>query len=196
MPDTSARERDSLPLLTIDFDGVVCAPLFGWNAGIHRTFLDSDAPPPVASTPPRWLGDPLDWLRFEARRPLPEAREALHRLHRIRRVVVLTGRRSAPQRWLHRYGMSNYVDDVLINATNRASPHYKLEAIERLGAVEHIDDDGRTAQLLAQRSRARIYLRDWPRNRGLDFHSGVIRVDNLLDLARRIEHEPQSEAQV
>jgi len=187
MAEPHRPERDALPLITIDLDGVICAPILGWNAGIHRTFLDADAPPPVASRPPRWLGDPLDWLRFEVRRPLPEAREALSRLHRLRRVVVLTGRRSAPRRWLRRYGMAQFVDDVLINATDRASPHYKLEAIARLGAAEHIDDDGRTAQLLAQRSEARVYLRDWPRNRDLDFHPGVIRVDNLLDLARRLE---------
>jgi hypothetical protein len=185
--DQPAADRDSLPLLTIDLDGVICAPILGWNVGIHRTFLDPDAPPPTASRPPRWLGDPLDWLRFEVRRPLPEAREALFRLHRIRRVVVLTGRRSAPRGWLRRYGMSHYVDDVEINATDRASPHYKLEALARLHAAEHVDDDGRTAQLLAQRSEARIYLRDWPRNRGLEFHAGVTRVGSLLDVARRLE---------
>ena len=184
-----AAARAGFPLLTIDLDGVICAPLLGWNIGIHRTFLDPDAPPPVASRPPRWLGDPLDWLRFEVRRPLPEAREALARLHRIRRVVVLTGRRSAPRRWLRRYGLSSYVDDLLINATDRASPHYKLDAIAHLGAAEHVDDDGRTAQLLAERSQARIYLRDWPRNRGLDFHARVTRIDDLLDLARRLEDE-------
>ena len=189
MLEAEAQSRESLPLLTIDLDGVICAPILGRNVGIHRTFLDPEAPPPVASRPPRWLGDPLDWLRFEVRRPLPEAREALSRLHRIRRVVVLTGRRSAPRGWLRRYGLSSYVDDVLINVTHRASPHYKLEAIARLGAAEHVDDDGRTAQLLAQRSEARVYLRDWPRNRDLDFHAGVIRVDNLLDLARHLEDQ-------
>ncbi len=181
------HSREGLPLLTVDFDGVICAPILGWNAGIHRTFLDPDARPPVATQPPRWLGDPLDWLRFEMRHPLPEAREALSRLHRIRRVIVLTGRRSAPRRWLQRHGMAHFVDDVLINDTDRASPHYKLEAIERLGAEEHVDDDGRTAQLIAQRSNARIYLRDWPRNRGLEFHPNVTRIEDLLDLARRLE---------
>ena len=38
--------------------------------------------------------------------------------------------------------------------------------------------------LLAERGPARVYLRDWPRNRGLAYPSNVTRVADLLELAR------------
>ena len=45
----------SLPVMTVDLDGVVCAPLFGQNLGIHGSFLDPAAPAPRArvSSPAR-----------------------------------------------------------------------------------------------------------------------------------------------
>ena len=81
-----------------------------------------------------------------------------------------------PGHWLRRHGFAPLLDDVVINETTLRSPHFKLEAIADLGAVEHIDDDGRTVQLLAQRSQAQPYLRDWPRNRGLPYDDRVRRV--------------------
>ena len=179
------------PILTIDFDGVVCSPPFGRNLGIHRDFLDAAAPPPEARAWPRWLGAPLDHLRFDWRRPLPEARDALQRLAAHRTLVVLTGRRSSPLPWMRRHGIAGYFDRILINQGPRKSPHYKLEQVLALGAAEHVDDDGRTAQLLAQRSDVRVFLRDWPRNRDLAFHPAVQRVDDLLALAELIEADPQ-----
>ena len=179
----AATSRDGLPLLTIDMDGVICAPPFNRNLGIHRAFLDPAAPPPVARVPPRWFSRLVDPPRFELRRPLPGAREALAELRALRRLVLLTGRRSPPDRWLRRHGFAPLLDAVLINKTSLRSPHFKLAAIVALEAVEHIDDDGRTAQLLAQRSEAQPYLRDWPRNRGLPYDPRVVRVADLGALA-------------
>jgi hypothetical protein len=176
----------SRPVTTLDFDGVICNPPFGRNVGIHRSFLDADAAPPAASIPPRWFSVPADYLRFNFRRPLPEARAALQVLHALRTVVILTGRRNAPDRWLRRHGLVHLVDRVVINDTPLKSPHFKLRLVEELGAVEHVDDDGRTAQLLGERSRTRVYLRDWPRNRDLAFAPGVTRVANLEEFARRL----------
>ncbi len=181
----------SLPVLTVDFDGVICSPPFGLNLGISRTLLDPEAPGRPAFVPPRWLGEWWDRLRYDFRRPLPEAREALARLSLRRRVVVLTGRRSSPTRWLQRHGMAHFVDEVLINQSADRSPHYKLRLVHELGAAEHVEDDGRTAQLLAQRSPLRVYLRDWPRNRDLLLAPGVTRVADLLEVARLIEAEEQ-----
>ena len=175
------------PIITIDLDGVVCAPLFGLNLGIHDTFLDPDVPPPTARVWPRWLGAPLDPLRFDARRPLKDAKEALHRIAIHRTVVLLTGRRSAPSYWLRWYSLAEFYDDVVVNEGDLKSPHHKLEQVRRLGAVEHIDDDARTAQLLAEEAGSTVYLRDWPRNRGVHLHERVRRVPNLGAVADHIE---------
>lgn len=177
---------DPRPTLTVDMDGVFCEPFFGLNLGIHRTFLDAAAPPPVADVPARWLGTPLDHLRFNPRRPLPGAREALQRLSQVRRLVVLTGRRTRPGWWLRVHGFEGLFDEVIINTGPRKSPHFKLETIAALGSAEHVDDDPRTVQLLAERSDARVFLRDWPRNRDLPYHPRVERVRDLADLADRL----------
>lgn len=182
----SARRGGDRPVITIDMDGVICAPPLGVNLGISRRFLDPGAQPAPARVPPRWLGAPLDGLRFSFRRPLDEAREALAMLGEVRTVVVLTGRRSSPERWLRQHGLLALIDRVVVNDTALRSAHYKLRCVEELGAREHIDDDGRTAQLLAERAGARVFLRDWPRNRGPRYHPRVERVPDLLAAARMV----------
>lgn len=176
------------PLLTVDLDGVICGPLLGLNVGIHRGFLDPGAEPPRARVPPRWLSALVDPARFEPRRPLPGTRSALAELQRARRLVVLTGRRTSPERWLARHGLAGFVDAVVVNEGPLSSPHYKLRAVAELGAAEHVDDDPRTAQLLAERASCRVFLRDWPRNRSLPYAHGVTRVAHLPELARLLGH--------
>jgi hypothetical protein len=180
------------PVSTLDFDGVICSPPFGWNVGISRTFLDPGAEAIPARVPPRWLSVPGDYLRFNFRRPLPDVREALAELRELRTVVILTGRRTEPGRWLRRYGMDGLVDRIVINGTMLRSPHFKLRLVEELGAAEHVDDDGRTAQLLAQRSSVRVYLRDWPRNRGLEYVQGVTRIADLTEFVRLIRSDSRA----
>jgi hypothetical protein len=182
---------DERPVVTLDFDGVICNPPFGVNLGIHRTFLDPDAEAPPARVAPRWFSAPFDYLRFNFRRPLPGAREALAELQELRTVIVLTGRRSEPMQWLRRYDMLRYVDRVVINDTTLRSPHFKLRSIEALNSVEHVDDDGRTAQLLAQRSSIRVYLCDWPRNRGPEYAAGVTRVANLSEYVAKVRSQAE-----
>lgn len=182
----SAPTGDSLPVLTLDFDGVICSPILGRNVGIHRGFLDPDAQPRRARVWPRLIAEPWDRLRYDLRRPLPEAGVALATLSRVRRLVVLTGRRSSPERWLRRHGLRPYVERIVINDGELRSPHFKLRAIETLGAVEHVDDDPRTAQLLAQRSAVAVYLRDWPKNRNLPYDERIARIRDLAELAARL----------
>lgn len=187
---TSRGMSTGRPVTTLDFDGVICNPPFGRNLGISRVFLDPAAEAVPARVPPRWLSAPGDYVRFNLRRPLPGVREALTQLREMRTLVILTGRRNAPRRWLRRYEMDGLVDRIVINDTALRSPHFKLSMVERLGAIEHIDDDGRTAQLLAQRAPSlRVYLRDWPGNRGLEYASGVTRVADLGEFVRLIQAE-------
>ncbi|MPZ98132.1 MAG: hypothetical protein GEU80_02160 [Dehalococcoidia bacterium] len=183
--DTGRGDEDERPLITLDFDGVIASPFFGRNLGIHRGFLDPAAAPRPARVWPRWLNEPLDRLRYEPRRPLPEALDALRRLASLRRLVVLTGRRSHPGRWMRRYGLEPYFESVVVNDGAQRSPHYKLAAVQRLGAREHVEDDPRTAQLLAEHG-IHVYLRDWPRNRDLAYHAGVERIADLDELAQRL----------
>lgn len=183
MTPPAQSPRDRPPVLTIDMDGVFCSPFFGWNAGISSKFLDPDAPPKPARVSPAWIRRPVDIVRFSPRRPLPDAREALRRLREVRRLVVVTGRRSYPQWWLRRHGLIEYFDRVMVNDGPLRSPHYKLDALDLLGAAEHIDDDPRTAQLLAQRSRARVFLRNWRTNARAELDPRVQRVNDLHELA-------------
>ena len=181
-----AHASRARPLLTIDLDGVICRPPLGVNIGIHRGFLDPEREPAPARVPPRWISALVDPARFELRRPLPGVRRALAELASERRLVVLTGRRSSPARWLARHGLAAFAEAVVFNEGPLSSPHYKLRAVDDLGAAEHVDDDPRTAQLLAERGRCRVFLRDWPRNRSLAYAPGVTRVSDLDELARRL----------
>lgn len=182
------RAPATLPLLTLDLDGVTCRPPFGVNLGIHRSFLDPAAAPRPARAYPRWLNAPLDHLRFDLRAPMPGVRAALQALRTVRRLAIVTGRRTAPTDWLRWHHLDGLVDEVVVNHTALKSPHFKLEALRRLGADEHVDDDPRTAQLLAQTSTVRVFLCDWPRNRGLHYDSRIERVNDLRDLAARLVH--------
>jgi phosphoglycolate phosphatase-like HAD superfamily hydrolase len=179
-------QRASKPVITLDLDGVICNPPFGINLGIHSAFLDPSQPAPIARVPPRWWSEPFDRARFDLRRPLPRVEEALRTLRELRTVYLLTGRRTSPARWLARYRLDGFIDRVIINETALRSPHYKLHAIEELGAQEHVDDDGRTAQLIAGGSAVRVFLVDWPRNRGPQYHDQVTRVRSLLDVAEAL----------
>ena len=177
------REAYALPLLTLDFDGVICRPPFGRNLGIHTTFLDPAAPPPVARVYSRWLNVPLDHLRFDLRAPMPGIREAIEALRPLRRLAIVTGRRTPPAAWLRWHHLDALVDEVVVNETALKSPHFKLDALRAMSAREHVDDDPRTVQLLAQASNTRVFLCDWPRNRDLDYDPRVERIANLGALA-------------
>jgi hypothetical protein len=180
------RDRATLPLLTLDFDGVICQPPFGRNVGIHRTFLDAAAPPPEATVYPRWLNVPLDHLRFDLRAPMPGIRDTLRALRLARRLAIVTGRRTPPTAWLRWHGLEGLADQVVVNDTALKSPHFKLRALAALAADEHVDDDPRTVQLLAEASSTRVYLCDWPRNRDLPYHPRVERLRDLRELAERL----------
>ena len=172
-----------LPLVTVDFDGVICSPFFGLNFGISRAFHDPAAAPEAARVPPRWLGTLADHARFDLRRPLPAARAGLSALAEVARVTILTGRRTSPAPWLRRHRFNAPIEAIIINRGPLRSAYFKLAEIERLQPAVHIDDDPRTAQLIAQRAGIEVYLRDWPRNRDLEYHPAVTRVADLAAAA-------------
>ena len=184
--------RTSKPIITLDLDGVICNPPFGINLGIRSEFLDPALPSLPARLPPRWWSEPFDRARFELRRPLPGVADALRALRELRTVYVLTGRRTSPARWLARHSLDAFVDRVVINETMLRSPHYKLHAIRELGAQEHVEDDGRTAQLIAASTSVRVFLIDWPRNRGPEYHSGMRRVATLREVPPLLVTEGRS----
>lgn len=186
LPAAQSEGRADLPLVTVDFDGVICSPLFGVNLGISRTFLDPAAAPEPARVPPRWLGAIVDHARFDLRRPLPDAGAGLTALAQVARVVILTGRRTSPAYWLRRHRLDSHIEAIIVNRGPLPSAHFKLAELERLRPRAHIDDDPRTAQLLAQRAALEVYLRDWPRNRALDYDPHVTRVADLLEAAARL----------
>ena len=177
---------DTRPLMTVDMDGVFCEPPLGRNLGIHRSFYNPAAEPHPARVYPRWVNAPLDRLRFDFRRPMPGARDALLRLATVRRLVVVTGRRTRPSWWLRHYDFDGLFEAVYVNQSSLGSAHYKQATLRRLGAVEHVEDDARTAQLLAQTTAAKVYLCDWPRNQDLPLAPGIERVPDLVALAAQL----------
>lgn len=181
-----------LPVLTIDLDGVLCNPPLGINLGISERFIDPNMPVRPARVPAPWVRRIWDPIRFDLRRPLPEAWAALGLLREVREVVILTGRRTSPDPWLRRHRLLPLIDRVIINDTPLRSAPYKLRMVEALHAAEHVDDDGRTAQLLATRSAAQVYLRDWPRNRSAAYDARITRVPDLFQLALLLRGGPPS----
>lgn len=176
---------DARPLMTVDMDGVFCEPPLGLNFGIKRTWLDPDAAPPEARVYPQVVHATLDHLRFDFRRPMPGAREALQRLATVRRLIVVTGRRSQPTWWLRHHGFEGIFEAVYVNESPLPSAYYKQATLRRLGPAEHVEDDPRTAQLLAVTTEVRPYLCDWPRNR-IPLDARIVRVTDLVGLAQRL----------
>lgn len=176
---------EARPLMTVDMDGVFCEPPFGINLGIKRTWVDPDAPAPEARVYPHWVHASLDHLRFDFRRPMPGARDALLRLGTVRRLIVVTGRRSYPRWWLRHYGFEGLFEAIYVNESRLPSAYYKQATLRRLNPTEHVEDDPRTAQLLAVTTDVRPYLCDWPRNR-VPLDGRIVRVADLRALADRL----------
>ena len=179
--DETTKQKNTLkPVLTFDLDGVLCAPILGLNVGLNRNFLDPGIVPPAANIPPDWWRVIWDRIRFEARRPMRDAAKYLDTLQHDYSLVLVTGRRTSPSNWLKRNELFSYFSEIIWNTTNFQSAHYKLNTLSRLHPIAHFEDDPRTSELLAQ-SGMTVFLRDWPKNRNLQFNHGIIRIDSLAD---------------
>ncbi|HEY8693692.1 MAG TPA: hypothetical protein VIR57_13245 [Chloroflexota bacterium] len=182
-----------LPPISMDMDGVICTPFLGTNIAISRKLGLPAMPPHVREfsveqrRPYQRLRRRWETVRYMGRRPLPGIREGLEALIAVRRPVLVTGRswfaRHLIQRWLERYDLATFFQDVLPNNTDLSTPHYKLWTAQRLGHNEHVDDDGSIAYYLANHG-VRVFLRDWPRNRGLPYPPGVTVYRRLEEVAQ------------
>ena len=74
------QNSSALPIITFDLDGVLCNPIFGLNLGINNSPLDPKAESVPANIPPIWLRLLWDTIRFEFRRPISGAVQALTQL--------------------------------------------------------------------------------------------------------------------
>jgi len=171
-----------LPAISLDMDGVICTPFLGRNIAISRTLTVPPLPAGVreAAVDRRRAYQRLrrrwETVRYMGRKPLPGTREGLEALSQVRRLVLVTGRSSFARHlidgWLQRYELAGMFADVLPNNTDLSGPQFKLWTAMRLGHAEHVDDDGSVAFFLANHG-VRVFLRDWPRNRGLPYPTGV-----------------------
>ena len=176
--ETKKQNNTQKPVLTFDLDGVLCAPILGLNIGLNRNFLDPEIVPPPANIPPDWWRIIWDRVRFEVRRPMSDAAEYLDTLQRDYSLILVTGRRTSPSNWLKRNELFSYFSQIIWNTTHFQSAHYKLNTLSQLQPIAHFEDDPRTAELLAQ-SGMTVFLRDWPKNRDLQFNHRIIRIDSL-----------------
>jgi hypothetical protein len=193
-----ARIPTVLPAISMDMDGVICTPFSGRNIAISRRLQLPRMPADVSelATERRRVYQRLrrrwETMRYMGRRPLPDIRDGLEALVAVRRPVLVTGRSSFARhlihRWLERYELAGFFVDVLPNHTNLSGAHYKLWTAQRLGHAEHVDDDGSVAFYMASHG-VRVFLRDWPRNRGLPYPAGVTVYHRLEEVAELLGRE-------
>ena len=180
------QNSSALPIITFDLDGVLCNPIFGQNLGINNSPLDPEAESVPANIPPIWLRLLWDTIRFELRRPISGTVQVLTQLQANYSLILVTGRRTSPGSWMRRHGIEKYFDAIIWNSTLDKSPHYKLLTLNRIQPLAHIEDDPRTADLLAYYGH-RVILRDWPSSRTAKIHSSVQRIPTLQSLLDRSE---------
>lgn len=183
----------TLPVLTVDMDGVLCRPIVWFNLVISR---DVQRPLDLAERPPR-ESTPLSHrlvetrvgqaIRYAWRPPMPMVREGLAALAEVRQLVLLSGRpetsRLATERWLERHRLRDYFSELVLNDRGLPNASFKLLTSRERGVREHVDDDGRVAYFLARDNAQTVYLISWGGNAGLPYPPTVQRVRHLVHAA-------------
>ena len=188
------------PLIGIDMDGVICRPPLGLNVPI--------APGPYETRPrvskrketpsgARLMAMKLLLkLKYYGRKPLEDARDGIASIREFRTPVLVTSRNGLGtgliEQWLKVHGFLELFREVHSNSLGLPSPDFKWHMCSELGIEEFVDDDGRVADLLSRNGLKRIYLRDWPRNRGYNYGENVTRVTGLMEVARRLAADAQA----
>ena len=183
----------------LDLDGVVVRPPLGWNIAISRRvnrplFQPDEAGrngdghrAALAAMVHSWL----ERARYSFRRPMPDILMGVAELAKVREVHVVSARSHAgkdlTQRWLEAQGLMRHISDIHLKPAGVPSFHFKYETLRSLGAAEHVDDDGSTADYLARHGGIRVYLCDWPLNRGLAYPPSVRVVPGVTALARMLK---------
>jgi hypothetical protein len=181
------------PFMSFDMDGVLCRPPFGLNVAISRS-LDIPPIPPSFRHRSRERSKSIyllllaiEAIKYWHRPPMPDVHQGLAAIHEFRRLVLLTGRRwvgrAIIEAWLQRHGLRHYFHDLRPNDTNLRPVHHKLRVCRELGISEHVDDDGSVAYFLVTNGIAKVYLREWPRNRGISYPEGVVVFRSLMEVA-------------
>ena len=169
------------PLVTFDIDGVLCRPPFGINPGGPSARSRDPVRVPRLSWPvERWF---YGW-----RRPMPGAREGFHAVAARFEVAVVSARaesaRGVTERWLERELGATPPPHLRPTWRERSSA-FKARVVPALGAFAHFEDDPDTALLLAARI-PRVFLVDWPRNRGVA-HPNVHRIGRIAEALPLLE---------
>lgn len=182
------RGDPSLPLVTIDMDGVLCQPLFGWNA----TAQGAVVPPESAGAASRqsrlkqllWAGEAF---RYAGRKGMPGSEAFLRHIGAYYRLILVTarGRPAADwsRRWLQRQGLWRHLDGLAFRTDpHQSSYEFKAATVGALGAVWHIEDDGRTAMHVCAKTATRVLLIAWPQNEG-EYPECIRRLPDLASAA-------------
>jgi hypothetical protein len=182
LPGGGDRHID-LPLVTVDLDGVLCRPPFGWNVTARGPVEPPDVPRTGRLDRVRGLAWRAEPFRYSGRRGMPGARPFLEALHPRFRLVLVTARgvpaAESTRRWLEQRGLLPYLDGLAFRADpHRPATYYKADAVAGLHAAWHVDDDGRTAMTVMRLSGVPVVVVAWPRNAG-EYPAGVSRVASL-----------------
>lgn len=187
---------NSKPLISFDFDGVICRPPFGQNRVLGRQLYEEELPEnvrtidgPATSLPRRVYLQArglLEDLKYLGRDPMAAAREGIIAVSQYRTPVIITGRSYLAKRiidaWLKKYDMEEYFAAIYANNTALPTRQYKLHMLRRLGISEHVDDDGAITYYLAKKGIKQLFLRDWPRNQGLPYPDNVVHFTNIAEI--------------
>ena len=185
------------PLIGVDMDGVLCRPPLGLNVAINKgPFCRSVRNPHAFYQANRF--HPVTKLFFSiilrckyiGRIHMADAKSGLEHIGEHRSLILVTSRtvfgHGLIRSWLVKYGLLDIFDRIYSNNTGLPSPDFKCYMAKKLGFDEFIDDDGQVADALSKQGLGKVYLRDWPKNRGYNYMHNVIRIHNLEEVARYV----------
>lgn len=197
LPLAGAKDK---PLISFDFDGVVCRPPFGVNAVLGRNLHQEELPEniKIVEGPAKNLPHAIylqgrglfEKLKYFGRDPMQSAREGIIEISKYRTPVIITGRsymaKAIVDAWLKRYNMEEYFSAIYANNTALPTRQFKLYMLRRLNIQEHLDDDGAITYYLATKGIKQLYLRKWPRNEGLPYPDNVFKFTNIAEVAEHL----------
>ena len=195
--DLPLASNNDKPLISFDFDGVICRPPFGMNHVLGRKLHEEDLPENIrlvegpATTLQRRIylqaRGLVETAKYFGRDPMANARDGIIAVSQYRTPVIITGRsymaKSIIDAWLKKYKMEEYFSAIYANNTALPTRQFKLHMLRRLKIEEHVDDDGAITYYLAKKGIRQLYLRDWDRNEGLPYPPNVAHFTNISEIA-------------
>jgi hypothetical protein len=163
------------PVLTLDFDGVICRPPLGINPGRGKNKRrDGEGRQNLLWWTERW--------RYLGRKPMRGVQEGFLRLSETYDCKVLSARsldaHDLTLRWCERY--IGVRPELHLRPDWHETPaQFKVRMVTTLRPVAHFEDDPHTAQWISELLPA-VFLVDWWRNRWLDAPN-IYRIHDLVD---------------